>query len=119
MPDRLTAPWSVKPDEPNYIFRVETADGFPVVHVHHQRPWDPNKNHSEGLTREQARAVAVGIARIPDRQWPADVKAALLALQAEVPDAPRDFDSFVQMVMRDALIAAGKLAPYVDDGMDR
>lgn len=112
MPERLTKPWTVKAEDSNCLFFVETADGFPVVYVHHQRPWMMDRlNPKDALTKEQALVIANAIARIPDRQWPADVKAALKAVQAKWAQegVPIDFDEFVQFFVRDRLIGLGEL----------
>lgn len=119
MPERLTPPWPVE-ETGNDSFKVSTADGVPLLWVcYDDRPMMNRLN--DPLTKEQARKLAGAISRIPTRQWPADVKAGLLALQErlKLEGVPEDFDAFVQWFVRDALIGMGAVEPYFSDEEDR
>lgn len=106
MPERLTAPWTI--EDTKESFAVKTADGFSLTWVHYNYQ-PPGVTVGERLTKDQARKLATAISRIPARQWPADVKAALEGLRENCSPEHPDFESFVHWFVRDALIGCGAL----------
>lgn len=65
-PRRLPAPWQI--EELEACYRVTTADGIALAYVYWR---DDPTAVGEHLTKDEARRVAVNIARIPDSKKPA------------------------------------------------
>lgn len=62
-PDRFPPPWSVQTAKEAFI--VRDATGFPIAYVYFtDRPLTGTK--SDRPTRDRARQVAAGIARLPE-----------------------------------------------------
>ncbi|KQQ26084.1 hypothetical protein ASF58_14375 [Methylobacterium sp. Leaf125] len=62
-PRRFPAPWRLV--ELSEAFRIEDAGGFPVAYVYFCDDEERRASMAERMTKDDARRIAVGIARLP------------------------------------------------------
>ncbi len=61
---RFPTPWRLV--ELAEAFRIEDASGFPVAYVYFCDDEERRASMAERMTKDDARRIAVGIARLPD-----------------------------------------------------
>lgn len=79
-PRRFPKPWTIRENPESYI--VQDATGFPIAYLYFEDDFKRNWAMPEGrLTKDEARRIAHGIARLPE----------LLTLEKQI-KAGGDFD---------------------------
>ena len=61
---RFPAPWQVV--ELTSAFRIEDANGFPIAYTYFEANEERRASMIESMTRDEARRIAVNMARLPE-----------------------------------------------------